>query len=168
MYFAGLDTRGDPVWTNSEPLAATLFSPPGPACMGELSVTFNRYLQKWLMLYNCDSPRGINFRVSEAPWGPWSPPRVLFDPGLISDGGDGGYCQSMHYQNGSACPPGSPNPSDNLVIGGPNRWGGEYGPYVVDQLTVGDEAAKRTTIFFTMSTWNPYQVVLMKSTLQQW
>jgi hypothetical protein len=43
-------------------------------------------------------------------------------------------------------------------------WGGEYGPYVISSFSKGN--ATSTTIYFVMSTWNPYNTVLMKSTLK--
>ncbi|MFQ6114885.1 MAG: DUF4185 domain-containing protein [bacterium] len=76
-----------PQWSTREEDAEPLFSQP---CIGELSVTYNRFLHKWLILYNCDNPRGINFRTADQPWGPWSEPQVLFDPWL-----DNGYCHFM-------------------------------------------------------------------------
>lgn len=42
--------------------------------------------------------------------------------------------------------------------------GGEYAPYVISRFTTGGSGS--TTIYFVMSTWNPYQAVLMKSTLR--
>jgi hypothetical protein len=42
--------------------------------------------------------------------------------------------------------------------------GDPYGPYQVEDLATGDESS--TTIYFTLSTWNPYTVVLMKTTLR--
>jgi hypothetical protein len=128
--------------------------------MGELSVTWNPYLRKWLILYGCDSPRGINFRVADRPWGPWSAPTLVFDPRSPTDGG---YCLFIH--DAVPCPAGSPNPKDDLREGGSGVFGGEYAPYLIDALTRGDVNARTTTIYFTMSTWNPYQVVLMRSTL---
>jgi hypothetical protein len=148
-YYIGLDEAGIPMWSADEDDAAPLFSQP---CVGELSVSFNPFLRKWLMLYNCDSPRGINFRTADAPWGPWSEPRVLFDPWL-----DNGYCHFIHVnwefqQCDSVHDPGKEN-----------TWGGEYGSYQFEELAIGNDST--TTIYFTMSTWNPYTVVLMKSTL---
>ncbi len=45
-----------------------------------------------------------------------------------------------------------------------NEWGGEYGPYQFEDLAVGG-SNWNTTNYFTMSTWNPYTVVLMRATL---
>ena len=39
--------------------------------------------------------------------------------------------------------------------------GGEYGPYVMSRFTT--ETAGRCRLYYTMSTWNPYQVVVMQS-----
>lgn len=45
-----------------------------------------------------------------------------------------------------------------------DEWGGEYGPYMFKELATGTD--NRTTIYWTLSTWNPYVTVLMKSQLQ--
>lgn len=42
--------------------------------------------------------------------------------------------------------------------------GGEYGPYEFSHFATGTDQS--TTIYFTMSTWNPYEVVLMKASLR--
>ncbi len=150
-FFVGLDSNNRPRWTADETEASALFSHP---CVGELSVAWNPFLRQWLMLYNCNNPRGINFRVADQPWGPWSNAQVLFHPW-----DDGGYCHFMHVSwNERRCD----------AVHDPGReavWGGEYGPYLIARFARGE--ADRTTIYFVMSTWNPYNVVLMKSTLQR-
>jgi hypothetical protein len=159
-YYAGIDARtGRPVWSSEESQAVKLFD---QDCIGELSVTWNLFLRKWLMLYNCGNPRGINYRVADQPWGPWSPPAVLFDPWC-----DRGHCHFMHAGGDlSNCDSvddemfrRATDPPRSRV----REPGGEYGPYVISRFTKGD--ATSTTIYYLMSTWNPYQVVLMKSTL---
>lgn len=144
-YFTGLDNSGKPKFSANEDDAQALFNQPQ---VGELSVSYNRFIQKWIMLYNAASPRGINMRVADVPWGPWSEPQVIFDPWA-----DNGYC---HFIHAVACD----------TISDPGReseWGGEYGPYQYEDLATGDNSS--TTIYFNMSTWNPYTVVLMKATL---
>jgi hypothetical protein len=150
LYFTGLDAGGQPAWSPQEIDALPLFNQP---CVGELSVTFNRFIGQWLMLYNCHlEPRGINVRVAAHPWGPWSPPQVIFDPVQ-----DRGFCHFIHrswtIENCDAL-------SDP---GQEETNGGAYGPYQLEDLAIGDAA--QTTIYFTLSTWNPYTVVLMKATL---
>jgi hypothetical protein len=149
-YFAGRQAASHRVcWSTRESNAMALFTQPQ---IGEFSVTWNSFLRLWLMLYNASSPRGINFRVAENPWGPWSETTLLFDPWI-----DKGYCHFMHVS------------WDNQVcdcVFDPGRatdWGGEYGPYVISKFSKGTSAS--TTIYFVMSTWNPYNTVLMKSTL---
>jgi hypothetical protein len=122
--------------------------------VGELSVSWIEPLGVWLMLYNAPYPRGILARVTTRPWGPWSnPPVVLFNPswpGL-------GYGAFMH-EGGS-----------NDGLSDPGReaeWGGEYGPYVIGRYTKAGAAQKQAVVYFTMSTWNPYEVMLMTASIQ--
>jgi len=249
-YFAGLGSTGLPVWLKGESNAVSLFSgapnfgpcPPsndkeGP-CIGELSVTWNQYLRKWLILYNGNSSevRGILFHVADKPWGPWSDvvlspppatyqtitakdatisPSLVFNPAPEIDKGylhfmhlvvpddpkknctnvfdrknpmaapecDDGNSSTMDICNRDARPPFNQfclhswdnlsdsaaldfDSSGNLVGAGVRTLevAGEYGPFVIPRFTTGD--SRSTTIYFLMSTWNPYQVFLMKSTLR--
>ncbi len=151
-YFAGIDETETPVWSADEAEAQALFDQP---CVGELSVSFNPFIRKWIMLYNCTfaQTRGINMRWADEPWGPWSEPQILFRPWE-----DNGYCHFMHTSWAF-------RKCDNVHDAGQeNVWGGEYGPYQFEDLAIGNDTA--TTIYFTMSTWNPYTVVLMKAQLR--
>ena len=158
-YFTGLDNAGQPTWSSQEENAQPLFDQP---CVGELSVSYNHFIGKWIMLYNCccvEAVRGINMRAADQPWGPWSEPQVIFHPW-----GDNGYCHFIHVSwEFMECD----SVHDPEIDGhwGENAWGGEYAPYQFADLAVGDNST--TTIYFTMSTWNPYRVVLMKATLQK-
>jgi hypothetical protein len=151
-YFAGLDSFGRPTLSSSEDDAQPLFNQP---VVGELSVSYNRFINKWIMLYNSFMPtsRGINMRTADKPWGPWSEPQIIFQPW-----NDNGYCHFMHA--------GFPHEKCDDVSdpGREKEWGGEYGPYQFEDLAIGNSSY--TTIYFTMSTWNPYTVELMKTTLQ--
>jgi hypothetical protein len=149
LYFTGMEPRTHrPTW-GAEPAASQLFNNP---CVGELSVTWNRNLRQWMMLYNCDNPGGVVGRAADNPWGPWSDPAVLFDAAV-----DAGTCYFMRG-NPDCGPDTDPFSPAN---GGP---GGVYAPYVVQRYTRG--GLHTTTIYYVMSTWNPYQVTLMKSTLE--
>jgi hypothetical protein len=46
-----------------------------------------------------------------------------------------------------------------------NHRGDCYGPYQFEDLAKGD--SRSSTIYFTLSTWNPYTVVLMKVKLKK-
>ena len=134
-------------------------------CIGELGVNWNPFVKRWIMLYNCldnnppSNPRGVYMRVAEQPWGPWSSAQTIFNPVA-----DGGYCHFMHRavnaQNPTAC--------DNLSD--PNRLdvsGGEYAPYFISRFTTGDVANSTSTFYYTLSTWNPYTEVIMKTSIKE-
>ena len=147
-YLAGLD-QGVPRWSEVEAEAMALFDEP---CVGELSVAYSAHLKKWLMTYNCLSQRGIRLRTADQPWGPWSASTSLFDPDQ-----DGGYCHFMHvsYQDRRCDTVFDPNRE--------NEYGGEYGPYLIPRFFQPGQGS--LVIYFTMSTWNPYTVLLMKAEL---
>jgi len=151
-YFAGLDGTSRPIWSTLEEDARPLFNQP---CVGELSVTYNRFIKKWIMLYNCaGKPKGINLRTADLPWGPWSEPRVIFEAAE-----DRGFCRFIHFgwKSGKCDALHDPGREDHS--------GDSYGPYQLEHLAVGGES--HTTLYFTLSTWNPYTVVLMKTTLRK-
>ena len=62
----------------------------------------------------------------------------------------------MHVKDG---PDGLSDP------GREHEWGGEYGPYVIDRYTRA-LPDRRAAVYFVLSTWNPYNVVLMRMVLE--
>ena len=163
-YFTGNPER--PRWSSNEYEACPLF-----CCseIGELSCRWNPFLERYLMTYNAaDNPGGIILRYARAPWGPWSAPHRLFDPwwGAIPGVPKGeGYGTFMHVHAGSPWF-GQDHTYDNLMGGSwrTHEWGGVYGPYQIASLTTG-VPGRSTTLHWLMSTWNPYQVMLMRSQL---
>jgi len=185
-FYAGQDAAGNPVWSNEEAAAQPLLPFGSPEfgegfhqTFGYFSARFIAPWRKWAMLYtsNCDpsagynpanGPRGVYFRTADLPWGPWSAPEQIFDPGT-------GYCAFMHDRDadtGSQCVGRGLNPLEESVRdydpdrGGPNKraWGGEYAPLLLPSRYAKVEAVG-VTLYFLMSTWNPYQVVLMKTVI---
>jgi len=159
-YFHGLKPDDSPDFEPGESNAAFLFHDSPADCMGELSVTWNEFLQRWLMLYNCGArgpaESGILLRAAAQPWGPWSEPQLIFNPAR-----DNGLCHFIHRAVTAAQPQ-----CDNLA--GPQQLaesGGGYGPYVLARYTTGDAAAGTTTIYYTLSTWIPYTEVILMSSL---
>jgi hypothetical protein len=140
-YFIGVGADSEPEWGTNESDAEPLFHDP---IIGELSVAWNPYLQRWIMLYD-----GVSMRSSALPWGNWSTKQVLFNPFS-----DGGYGHFIHW-------PSHDNISDPLRF---SEWGGAYGPYLIDKFTKG--SSETSTIYFTLSTWNPYTTVLMRADLK--
>ncbi|MBC7908579.1 MAG: DUF4185 domain-containing protein [Rhodospirillaceae bacterium] len=150
-YFAGTDANGAPKWSDKEADSAPLLN---QSCVGELSVAWNADLNKWVMLYNCGAPKSqILVRTADQAWGPWSAPQVLFDASA-----DKGFRQFMHDPDG-ACPKPLSDPHSPQTAGDP------YAPYMIAKFARG-VAGSHSDIYFLMSTWNPYNVVLMKARLQ--
>ena len=148
-YFSGLNNSNQPIWSTREADAVPLFD---QSMVGELSVVYYPIFGKWIMLYNNSLPRGINMRSADDPWGPWSDTQVIFHPW-----DDEGYGHFMHVSWEHAV-------MDSVHgQGRENEWGGEYGPYQFEDLARATNES--ITIYFTMSTWNPYTVVLMKAIL---
>jgi uncharacterized protein DUF4185 len=157
-YFAGLDANAMPTWSEQESDATPIVK---NGTMGDLSVTWCKDLGLWLMTYDSRPPasRGILFSYSRTPWGPWSEAQVIFNP--IRDGAVGKFIHNPDAR-----------PDDGLagpVIGrgqadpGAVR-GGEYAPYVVERWT--KLQGSELDLYYVLSTWNPYVVVLLKSRLQ--
>jgi hypothetical protein len=154
-YFAGLNASGSPAWSEREADAVAVAR---DGTMGDLSVTWCEPLRLWLMTYDTrrEPARGIQFSYSRTPWGPWSEPQTIFN--LRRDRALGAFVHD----------PGA-NPPDRLSgpVIGPGQAnpegvrGGAYAPYVVERWTrlQGNELS----IYYVLSTWNPYVVVLMKS-----
>jgi hypothetical protein len=156
-YFAGLDAENAPIWSEKESDARAIVQ---NGTMGDLSVTWCKDLGLWLMTYDSrePAPRGILFSYSLTPWGPWSEPQIIFN--AMRDGAVGKF---IHNPQAS--------PDDGLagpVIGkgqaNPQAvHGGAYAPYVIERWTKWRGA--ELSIYYALSTWNPYVVVLMKSRL---
>jgi Domain of unknown function (DUF4185) len=156
-YFAGLDAKSAPVWSKKESDARAIVQ---NGTMGDISVTWCKDLGLWLMTYDSREPasRGILFSYSRTPWGPWSEPQIIFN--AVRDGALGKFIHNPQA-----------NPEDGLagpVIGkgqaNPRAvHGGAYSPYVVERWT--KVQGSELNIYYVLSTWNPYVVVLMKSRL---
>jgi hypothetical protein len=170
LYFAGL-SNGQPIWSTAESNRVPVVQDNptnGPAwpndsgTAGNVSVTCPPALGLWLMTYDggraADSTRlhttGVYFSYAPQPWGPWSTPQLIFNK--LRDGGSGVFIHD-------------PNLSTNDGLNGPvignndptNTAGGDFAPLMIERFT----RITNSTLFiyYTMSTWNPYTVVKMRS-----
>jgi hypothetical protein len=125
-------------------------------CMAHKGVQWNRYIDLWVMLYDCSDQTsanlpGIYMRTAPQPWGPWSAPQTIFNATR-----DKGICVFIYSGDPGACP----NPDMRTSSGG------NYAPYFIDPLATGDEKTGTSTFVWTMATFNPYTQVILKTTIQ--
>lgn len=157
-YFTGL-ANGVPQWSTSEadavPLVVDHATNP---TIGYVSVTYSADLDLWLMTYDggaqSQSTIGVYFSYATEQWGPWSTPQLIFNPRR-----DGALGKFIHDPRAS--------PSDGLngpTIGpnDPNTTpGAAYAPYTIERFT--RVSGNKLSIYYTISTWNPYTIVEMRS-----
>jgi hypothetical protein len=150
-FYSGEGAGLKPDWSPHEADSIPLF--PNNQ-IGEFSVAYLEPVKRYVMLYNSGKPRGIIMRSSMLPRGPWSDGVVIFDPRR-----DNGYGHFIHV------PPNVSGKPDGLSDPGQiEKQGGVYGPYVMARYTAAVPGGCR--IYFTMSTWNPYAVMVMQSDLR--
>jgi len=190
-YFSGLSTGGVPQFTTDQKLARPLPLGGSPTAetetwdvVNQMSVSWVAALGKWVMIYGGglnpaladfftagqgalvqhDPEGAMHARFASHPWGPWSAPQQLFKagnpnplnqpPAAGSQYAPGGILRHPLCA-GSNCAPHEPSSLD------PNDFGFLYGPNVVDAWTEAGDTA--VTLYWNVSTWDPYQVVLLKS-----
>jgi hypothetical protein len=184
-FYAGTGPSG-PIWISyakwqsghigsawSPPAGAEIFanspnpySPSGDEqCVGEHSVTWNEALGVWLMLYAC-GPMQVEARTAPAPWGPWSKPTVILsaitDPSL--------FCTLFWTVPVS---PGMPGACPGKATSWPAAltFGAFYAPYVMSRYTEnqsvpGPGNPRQAKIYWLLSPWDPYNVIVMQTTLK--
>jgi hypothetical protein len=176
-FFVGRADNGQPRWASRAEWARGAglegsrpdsWRPPGEAeifvpvveagrCIGEFSVTWNPALRHWLLVYQC--PGGVFARIAPAPWGPWSLPTSILGPA------DKLGCRLLMV------PEGCGNRRDfwpSQRKNGKFVGGGTYAPYVLNRYTTQADSAgpgRSSTIYWVVSTWNPYEVSVMRTTL---
>lgn len=148
-------------WSAQEPDAVPLFC---AGDIGELSGRRNAVFNRYFLTYNSGNPRGITLRHAPQPWGPWSDGLTIFNPGWGSGPNHpvgAGYGLFMHIPWNVAH---VDNVQDDMFLTGrrDNEWAGEYGPYQITRFSTAS-ARGECDLYYTMSTWNPYQSMLMRT-----
>jgi hypothetical protein len=147
---------------------------------------------KWVMLYGGDladylltdpandrpgpAPGSIRIRFADHPWGPWTPPVPHLVPGdpLVAGTpyGPGGFlfhtgCTS---DGAATCAASDPSrPPDVFLPGCPSfaaafDIGRLYAPNIIDAYTRANDAGG-VDFTWNVSTWNPYGVVVLRTTV---
>ncbi|RYG25640.1 DUF4185 domain-containing protein [bacterium] len=132
---------GDGRWSPREGDSRQLFHHP---MVGEISVAWNDAVQRWVMMYNVEQPRTILLRTSPTPFGPWTDAKVV----MQAKDAFGKYIHEGGTKDGLNDP------------GREDGNGDAYAPYLIPRFFKPDG-----TIYFLMSLWNPYNVVLMRAKL---
>ncbi len=156
-YYAGLDAAGAPRWSDKESDSAPIVK---NGTIGDISVTWSKELNLWLMTYDSrlNPPTTIQFSYSKTPWGPWSTPQTLYN--ASSDPGFGEFIHDAKAKSDD----GLEGPEIGQAQQDPKGTNGAtYAPYVVERWT--KVQGSELDIYYVLSTWNPYVVVLMKSRL---
>lgn len=109
--------------------------------VSEMSVQYNEYLGKYVILYG-DGNNDIQMRIADKPEGPWSDPITL----ATSQQFPGLYAPMIHPWSGTGL----------LEKDNKNK-----------KDTDEDEEGDRSTLYWNMSLWGPYNVYLMETDLSQ-
>jgi hypothetical protein len=170
LYFAGL-TNGEPMWSEAESNCVPVVQdnptngPPWPddnGSVGNVSVTRPSGLGLWLMTFDggraentaTNRTTGVYFSYAAQPWGPWSKPQLIFNN--IRDHGAGVFIHDPNLATNDGLD--GPVIGDNDPVTTP---GGVYAPNMMERFT--SISNSTLYIYYTMSTWNPYTVVKMRS-----
>jgi hypothetical protein len=185
-YYAG-DVAGSPTFSDVETNAVALKDVNGSNVeptdiANQHSVRWVAALNKWVLLYGGDlepqlyeagtgvtrNPQGtVYIRFADKPWGPWSLRQPLLVGGDPATGGGqyaaGGVLHRQGCTPSSACIPGEPWWN---TFFGRDEPGYLYGANLIPEWTV-DRNNGKVDLYWNVSTWAPYQVVLMRSTVSK-
>lgn len=143
-------------WSDAEQDAVALFE---PAALGELSVRWVPAAGRYLMLHASapEDPIGnaVVLRSAAQPWGPWSRRVRLLDWVTTGMSVDPHTRFIKASRDDEAV-------GDRIFRAQASGGGAAYAPYLFDARADGDDLVLR----YTLSTWNPYQVVLMQHRLR--
>ena len=194
-YFAGLE-GGRPRYSplQSEAVALDLDGEPSAEAerfdvVDKMAIAYLAPLHVWVMLYGGDfappilnlfvgpnfgrvarDPEGaIHARFAEHPWGPWSAPVPALaagDSSLSTPEPGSEYAPSgLLYHSGCigpSCIPGELAISHLLT-----PYGFLYAPNLFDPWTETRESGRAVDVYWNVSTWNPYQTVLLRTRIRR-
>jgi hypothetical protein len=162
-YFTGL-VNGQPGWSASEADAVPvvldnpLNIPNHTPGIGNVSVIYSNELRLWLMTFDSSrgsqESRGFYFTHAREPWGPWQPPQLIFNS--TRDGAAGTFIHDPRISPSDGLAGPTIGPTDPVTTPG-----APYAPYMIERFT--RVTGRTLSIYYTLSTWNPYTIVMMRS-----
>ena len=187
-YFAGLDGDGKPRFVEREmdsvplDLDATVSGEQPEEIIdgcGHMTVAYVPTLQRWMMLYGSSiqewyaslvygeeiqfldrSTLGtIYVRYATHPWGPWTPPEPFAeagDPNALT----GFFAPGSFLRSTSCTGAGCVQPD----VTQPTEHGGLYSPHIIEPWL--QPQADGVDVFWHVSNWNPYEVMLLKTPIR--
>ena len=151
-YYAG--RNGSNQWTSDEAAASPMLT--SKPIVSDHSVLWNATLRRFVLMDG-----NIVASAAATPWGPWSNPILVVDP-------NGAWAQKLiHRTSGSPIAREAPSvtvyaPNGTVSDLNSTEQGFPYSPGQIDRPTANADGS--TTIYYTMSTWNPYETFLVSST----
>ncbi len=191
-FFTGVDDQGRPQFSQLEHDALPLdldAEQPGwqphevKDVVGQMTISWVPALNRWVMLYGGDmgtqfieaifgpdakliehDPLGaIYIRYAKQPWGPWTSPKAVLIAGSPENGIPGQYGPGgILFHNG--CTGRGCLRSEAVFTGMPDERGRLYGPNIIEPWTESRPTGE-VDLYWHVSTWNPYQIVLMRTRL---
>lgn len=181
-YFTGL-VNGQPTWSDSESRAVPIVQddprsdigigelqqpwPNDDPTIGNFSVMWMPSLSLWLMTYDggrqptghFGQTTGVYFTSALAPWGPWQIPQLVFNTNR--DGATGVFVHHYDHTSMTETGPAGPTIGDQSANNPDTTNGALYAPGILEPFVhvVGDTLK----LDYTISTWNPYTNVRMRS-----
>jgi hypothetical protein len=150
FYYAGSNR-----WSASEQEAVGLL---GTNDVSQQSIKWNAALGRFVMMRGGTGRQVAQFAT--APWGPWSTPITLLAPGdewinkiVHRPGADQIVDRTVPIYN-----------RDGTLSTREEERGTPYAPNLLDIVTQNLDGS--VTLYYTLSTWSPYQVFLMSSTFR--
>jgi len=135
-------------------------------------VFFDAQLELYFAMYT--DLFSVQVRTAPQPWGPWTASVVVFDP--FEDYGAGAafgtFIHSHILSDGTTLKEGDCSDGEHHPLcdrahdeGREHEGGGVYGAWTVEKF-IEHSTNGNITLYFLLSTQNPYTVVLLQTTLQ--
>jgi hypothetical protein len=184
-YLSGFE-HGRPMFSTrqADAIALDLGGEPAPESerfdiVDRTAVSYLAPLHEWVMFYGGDfapavlsvfeganyqrvmrDPRGaIHARFAKHPWGPWSAPVPALEAGA-----EYARLGMLHHPDcsGTNCIEGEAASSHTFT-----PYGFLYGPNIFDTWTSAREHGDAVDVYWNVSTWNPYQTVLLRTRIRR-